>query len=602
MSIVELVHVTLIGSVRDKAAVLEDLQAAGLLHVVSLVPPSADEGPRLQAEAIEALRYLQSAPIRRSPLAPATAGEINLVGVQRDALALEAREAELSDELDRLAAKAEALEPWGDFELPPLGALGTGPSGAPLRLWFYIVPTHRLDRLSEGETSLEVVARRSGLAYVVAVSDEEPEDMPTPRVHTGAASLSSVRRRIHEIRQELEELTFRRAELTKLTHLFEAHIDDLLDGFERAEIARRAWEDGALFAIGGWVPQPRLSSLEALANGHHLAVTRRQPRPEDRPPTLLFNRGLARAGQSLLTFYTTPNYFEWDPSLAIFVSFTAFFAMIMSDAGYALLLGAALGVFWRPIGRTVGASMRAMFVVMLVVALAWGVLVGSYFGLPPPTSALASLHRLDLGDYAQMMRISIVVGAIHVIAANLIRAFRVPGAGALGAVGWCIAVGTGLALWLSQPHAEAARVVGAAAPWLFGGAGALVIFFSSTERRVSRRLLDGARALTNVTSAFGDVLSYLRLFALGLASTSLGLAFNDLAAAAAESGGAGLLLAGVVIIVGHGINLGLAIMSGFVHGLRLNFIEFLRWGTSSEGRPFEAFALRKGAASGRGGS
>jgi V/A-type H+-transporting ATPase subunit I len=602
MSIVSLMHVTLIGSARDEDAVLAELQAAGLMHVVSLVPPSAEEGPRLQAEAVEALRYLQSAPIQRTPVAPEDADSVDLVEVQRNALRLKAREADLSDELDHLAAKAEALEPWGDFEFPALGALGTSPSGEPLRLWFYVVPTYRLSRLSETSVPWEVVARAPGLAYVVAVSDVEPDDIPVPRAHTGAASLSSVRRRMREIRQELEDLTFRRAELTKLARIFEEHIDDLLDGFEREEIARRAWSDGALFALAGWIPRSEIVALEAIVREHHLAVTRREPRREDGPPTLLSNRGLARAGQSLLTFYTTPNYFEWDPSLAVFASFTVFFAMIMSDAGYALLLAAALGIFWRPCGRAVGRAMRGMFAVMLVAALVWGMLVGSYFGLPPPEGALATLHVLSIGDYDQMMRISIIVGAAHVVLANLVRAVRVPGSGALGAVGWCVAVGTGLTLWLSQPHPEAARAVGSAAPWLFGGAGGLVVLFSSTESRLPRRLLDGARALTNVTSAFGDVLSYLRLFALGLASTSLGLAFNGLAKSSAEAGGAGLLLAGVVLMVGHGINLGLAIMSGFVHGLRLNFIEFLRWGTSSEGRPFEAFSLRRRASSSRLGS
>ena len=101
----------------------------------------------------------------------------------------------------------------------------------------------------------------------------------------------------------------------------------------------------------------------------------------------------------------------------------------------------------------------------------------------------------------------------------------------------------------------------------------------------------GFMGLTRVTSAFGDILSYLRLFALGLASASLAIAFNDLAQTAREGlGGFGILVALVVLVVGHTLNFVLAIVSGFVHGLRLNLIEFFNWSVTEEGRPFEAFS------------
>jgi V/A-type H+-transporting ATPase subunit I len=108
------------------------------------------------------------------------------------------------------------------------------------------------------------------------------------------------------------------------------------------------------------------------------------------------------------------------------------------------------------------------------------------------------------------------------------------------------------------------------------------------------RLLDGLGGLTQVTKMFGDILSYLRLFALGLASSSLALTFNDLALQVKQAlPGAGLLVAILILLLGHSINLGLGIISGFVHGLRLNFIEFFNWGLSGEGYPFRAFAKKE---------
>ena len=93
---------------------------------------------------------------------------------------------------------------------------------------------------------------------------------------------------------------------------------------------------------------------------------------------------------------------------------------------------------------------------------------------------------------------------------------------------------------------------------------------------------------------FGDVLSYLRLFALGLASASLALTFNELAMQVkAAMPGLGLLLAILLLLLGHVINLGLTLMSGVVHGLRLNFIEFYKWGMPAEGTAFQRFARKE---------
>ena len=85
------------------------------------------------------------------------------------------------------------------------------------------------------------------------------------------------------------------------------------------------------------------------------------------------------------------------------------------------------------------------------------------------------------------------------------------------------------------------------------------------------------------------MLSYLRLFALGLASAKLAITFNDLAGGIYEKGGIGILLAFVILLVGHGINFLLCLMGGVVHGLRLNCIEFFNWGLSQEGYAFEPF-------------
>ena len=121
-----------------------------------------------------------------------------------------------------------------------------------------------------------------------------------------------------------------------------------------------------------------------------------------------------------------------------------------------------------------------------------------------------------------------------------------------------------------------------------------LVLFSSTEGPLWKRLLKGLGGLTGLSNAFGDALSYLRLFALGLASASLAGTFNDMAGQAKEAlPGIGILFALLIALLGHTLNFVLALSSGFIHGLRLNFIEFFRWSVSEEGHPFNAFARKE---------
>jgi V/A-type H+-transporting ATPase subunit I len=142
----------------------------------------------------------------------------------------------------------------------------------------------------------------------------------------------------------------------------------------------------------------------------------------------------------------------------------------------------------------------------------------------------------------------------------------------------------------------------AATPWLIGsiGTGLLMVLLFNSDRpfkgplNILLRFLDGLKGVAGVTTAFGDVLSYLRLFALGLASASLAVTFNDLANQAMGAGpGVGLLLALLILALGHVLNLVLAVVSGVVHGLRLNLIEFYNWGINEEGYPFNAFRKKE---------
>ena len=586
MTIVALKRLHLFGLAEDRDGVLGDLQDLGVVHLEPARPverrPTTGEDPF--AAMRDALAHLLA--VRRPHHQVRDAGAFDPVAVQRAALANRDRLLELKDERDGLIHRIGVLEPFGEFTLPPDGALDGR------RLWFYSIPHYQMRRLKDLDAPWAEVGRDNRYVRVVVISPTEPPSgpggVPVPRAHVGSHALSALRRRLDQVELAIDDTQADRESLSRWCHLFARSLARLEDRALLDQARGMAAVDGPLVHLVGWVPVDRAAAVERVAEDRGLAVILRDPVRGEEPPTLMHNPDAVAGGQDLVGFYSTPAYRDWDPSAVVFVSFALFFAMIVSDAGYAAVFAIPLAAVWgRMAASAVGRRLRRLFAWVLAAAAVWGVLVGSYFGLsPPPASLPARVAVIDLTDYEAMMRLAVLAGVGHVAIANLLTArHRWPDRRAAAPLGWVAMLLGGVSWWLTGGVAFGATLAVAGA--------VAVLAFTKPDAKPLDRLLAGVIALAGLPSAFGDVLSYLRLFALGLASASLAMAFNDLARQAmAGVPGLGVLLALLILVVGHGLNLALALMSGVVHGLRLNFIEFFRWSLSGEGRPFRAFARK----------
>lgn len=587
MSLVPLRSVTILGMLADKPAVLTRLQELGFLQLRTLrsedvLPREVEGGP--SPEAREALAFLQASPSKRRPRRTPGREGFEPEATKQRALELKERLRELEDERDFLTVRIRNLEPWGAFEFESLEHMGGQ------RLWFYRLPLYRLREIPE-YLPYEVVHRDHRFAYVVVITPEEPgpSEMPLPRVHTGAVSRAKLVERLEDVEAEIEDLQAERAILTRGLNLFAASLARLEDAAARRGAEQLTLDDEPLFALAAWAPAGRVEELRRALAEHDVAIEVREPTDEDEPPTMFSPSERLAGAQSLVTFYMTPGYFTWDPSVVVLLSFAVMFAMIVADAGYGLVLGLISLLFVRSMGQ----GMRLVVATVVGATMVYGVLVGSYFGVNPgPVGPLGRLRVLDAADPATMMAVSIVLGVLHLALANAADAWRLRSSASLAPIGWIVILFGGLLAIASATG----RVEGMTVPGLIAlGIGALgVLLFSATGVGLGTRLVRGLLALTGLTNAFGDVLSYLRLFALGLASGSLAAAFNDLAMQTRGSvKGIGIAIALVVLVVGHGLNFLLALMSGVVHGLRLNYIEFFNWGLKDEGKPFRAFRRKE---------
>ena len=591
MSIVPLDRVTFAGLTAEKDRLLDDLHQRGCLELIPLrgdgIEPAVG-GPSSQAR--EALKFLLACPQRRRQVTDDT--RFDAASVERQALDLLKRIQALESERDALVERMADAKPWGDFRFPTLQELGN------YRLWFYVVPHKEMSKVEASGLAWEIVQRDHRFSYVVVVGKTEPLSMPVPRVRLGARAPDDLARRLEEVELAIEDVQAERAYLTRWCLLFARDLARLEDAAARAGAARQTYDSDPLFALQAWVPREHVPELAEYAAHNGFVFDSRPPAPDETPPTLMRNAPRVEAGEDLVNFYMTPGYWTWDPSGIVFVSFAIFFAMILADAGYAAVLGAGLFACWRRLGRSEGGQrFRPMLALIVLASLVYGVLVGSYFGITPPRgSPLGWLHLLDVDNTMLMMGVSVLVGGVHVILANVMDARRhADWRDGLASVGWAAAVGGGLLF-------AAAAAIPAIAMLKSIGGGAivlgllLVVGFTAPHEKPLKRVVRGLLGLTKVSAAFGDILSYLRLFALGLASASLAMAFNDMAAGI--RGGMprlGLLLALLVLLFGHTLNLLLGISSGVIHGLRLNVIEFFNWGLKDEGRRFTHFRRKEGS-------
>jgi V/A-type H+/Na+-transporting ATPase subunit I len=591
MSIVPLQHVTFVGMSSDKDRLLDDLHTLGCLELIPLGTNervSAIGGPSSQAR--EALKFLLSCPQRRRQVRDDARFKAEMV--ERQALDLQKRLHALEAERDFLIKRIADAKPWGDFRFPSIKEMGE------MRLWFYVVPHKDMPKVEATGLTWEVVRRDPRFSYVIVLDKTEPQTMPVPRVHLGDSAPEDLINRLDEVELAIEDAQAERAHMSRWCLLFARDLAQLEDTAVRASAAQQTCDSDPLFALQAWAPVERVADLAEYAARNGLVFENKPPAPDQRPPTLMRNAPRMTAGEDLVNFYMTPGYWAWDPSGIVFVSFSIFFAMILADAGYAAVIGLGLLAFWRPLGRsTSGWRFRPLLALIVAISLFYGVLAGSYFGITPQKeSFLGRLHLLDMNNTKLMMGISILVGAIHVILANIMDARRYADwRDGLASVGWACAVGGGLLFGAGATMIPLELLksfgVGAVVLGLL-----LVVGFTAPHEKLPKRLLQGMLGLTKISGAFGDILSYLRLFALGLASASLALAFNDMAMGIYNSmPGVGLLLALLVLAFGHTLNLLLGISSGVIHGLRLNVIEFFNWGMKDEGRLFTPFKRKEGS-------
>ncbi|PWY56708.1 V-type ATP synthase subunit I [Legionella qingyii] len=593
MSIATFEKVSVFGPSRCKADILSALQELGCMHLIAINPPRKTALTTISTTLLDQIRcallYLNNSPEHGNPRL--IWKDFNPDIVVKKILANQHDLRIAIDRRDFLTTRIREVSEWGEFILPPDGDLGG------IKLWFYKIKLKEIARIPKN-VPLHEVYRNHRYAFIIVLFEQEPqeEQFPFHRIHTGSIALEALRVELNELNEKIDDLMDERRNLTRYRYLLAREVAQFSDRTELQKASGQTQEHDEFFLLQAWVPHNELSRLTQFCQENQLSLVIEKPLPEELPPTLMESHPWLQGGAELVNFYQTPGYHALDPSIMVFFSFSIFFAMILADAGYGILL-AFFAVFgWKRLGKYNAAVwLRPLLVVISLFSILYGAMLGSYFGIEPKAGTwLATLKIIDINDFKLMMLLVLIIGCLHICIASGMRAWfaqhrheRIQSSGFILLIVATLLYSIGL-----MKHNSTITQL-AIFPFILSLL--LIMIFASNEpitsfNNLAKRIVHSLGALTELPSLFGDILSYLRLFALGMAGASLAVTFNSMAQHITQFGKpSSWVLAVLILIIGQTLNFVLCFISAIVHGLRLNYIEFFKWSIKEDGYCYQPF-------------
>jgi len=608
--------VTMVVQAKDKDSTLDSLRELGLVHLEKFQCSS----PEVEAVSTElnraAAAYLILAEFKPKKEAPAA----SLDGRQATETVVKLNE-ELHHFKDRVVSlykQIAELEKWGDFDPGDFQFLAQ-------KGWYVRIYTAYGDQVEEIPEEDVVMMQRGKNCAIFAHITRSPvrlegfEEFVPP-----AKSLRVLKTEVIELLKRIDGLKDKLVECYALRPVIKQYMAELEHELEYQVAKANMLEEGNLTAISGYVPADQVKSLKDWAGRNSVALAVADPGEDDAVPTLVRNPRWLKMIEPVFDFLgTVPGYRELDISFFFFVFFIIFFAMIIGDAAYGVIFlgGGLLAVTLSIARRRKPPLLGWLFTTLGLATVAWGTLNGQWFGsfdlirgtfleklvvvqliegVDVYTPAGELYQRLSGQDVIKLLCFCIAL--VHLTIAqvwNFLRDLANRSLKAVAQLGW-IAVNFGLFYLvlsmvmyfdLDGAFATGGLIGRISIVLILSGLG-LALLFGSQEGNFIKGVLGGLKDLLptalGTVNAFGDLISYIRLFAVGLAGAEIAKSFNQMVGGLLE--GNTFVLGALVLLLGHTLNFILCCLGVLVHGIRLNMLEFSgRLGIEWSGHRFTPF-------------
>lgn len=453
------------------------------------------------------------------------------------------------------------------------------------------IPSKKFSAKLFTDYNWQLIEVKSGKHYVlifdrdktVSLGNLHAEEIPLPEKSTkGLLQIEkSIVEKLAEIEKSLLEFSRYRSTISE----FYSQHKSILD-FDRVINSVPGAAEGTVYILRGWVPRDRRQELERELVKHEVGYSITKPDVNDKVPVFLRSKPMIKLFEPITRLFDLPGYKELDltPFLAPF--FVLFFGLCLGDAGYGLVIffAALIARFFVATAKKGLCSLVALLGASTFIV---GVVTGNLFGIN--TSGIKLLQKAVFFDQDSLFSIALILGFVQVLFGMFIRVINQTRqfgfASSLTSIGWILIVVGGVA------------AVGGGVPafWSLVAAGVfLILFLNDLKSNIFLRFGKGLWELYGITGVFGDVLSYVRLFALGLSSTILGFVINEIGMEFRAIPWIGFPMALIFMLVGHTGNLLISSLGSFVHPLRLTFVEFYKnAGFTGGGKEYKPF-MEKG--------
>ena len=584
---------------------ISSLRQQGVVHVQQLQQGASSQELQqaldLESRYVAALRVLDSAAktYQVAPHAPALGQASDSLEVLTRIENIQAEEQTLMHERDAIEKDIRVLEPWGNFDMKALLRLAQA-SG--LTVGFFRCSSKFFRQEWADHYFAIPVNEMSKSTYFLTFSEEKP-DIEAEQIFLPQESLQEKHAQLDSVLQKLDlihgELLYIEKQLRSVLLDGQSQTRDSIQ-LERVHLSDERVAGDSLRLLVGWVRADRTEELTTVLDADHIFYEMEDPAFEDDVPVQITNGRFTSLFEPILRMYSLPNYHDLDPSFYFAPFFMLFFGLCLGDGGYGLLVlfgGLAVAKFCKGDVCNYGRLM-AWLGMMTVIC---GLLMGTFFGIDlsqQDWAFLAPVKPYFLNDngvgpifgYSPMMVLSVIIGLIQVLLGMILKGCKAVKnygfAYGIGTFCWVAAIILAVILYgLPACGVQLPQVVQYILMALIG-ISALGIFFYNSPGSYRRPLLGllgniggGVWATYGMaTGLLGDLLSYIRLFALGLTGGVLGGVFNSLAIDMTSSLPVMVRWIPMILILlaGHGITFALSMISAFVHPMRLTFVEFFK--------------------------
>lgn len=624
-----------LGLEKDKEAFFQKAQEEGIIHFIDPNQSHHKEIPEDVQHLTAAIRILRGLPPREQE---ENYHSLDPDGVVDNILRLHEMNENFLEEMRVRKIEISRIEVFGDYSFEDIAFIEKKGN---CKIQFFCARPNLFDEEPQPE-NLVYVTSDHGLDYYIAFNDH-PVTYDRMIEMKFDQSLGHLQERQARIKEEQYKVEHELKVYAKYNEFLHHALVDKLNDYHLCDAQTYVQQtmDGKLFAVEGWVPANKGDRLQEIIGDFNIYSDEIAIEASDVVPTFLENHGFGRLGEDLVHIYDTPSTTDKDPSMWVLGGFALFFAFIIGDAGYgAVYLALALFLRYKfPNLKGAGKRVLNLFTVLCVGCVIWGTLMTSFFGMqidlnnplrkvslvqwlaekkagyhlrhddemiqgwvkkypelkgvkdphefvsysPDPDKGPIILNRLT--DNV-MFELALFIGVVH-LTLSLLR-YTLRNWQNIGWVAFLVGAYLYFPLYLGTP--SLLNYVGGI-DLLKGGAFGFQLMLGGIGMAwilsIIRNGWTGIFEIMVLIQVFADTLSYLRLYALGLAGAIVGSTINEIAS------GMPLIIGILLILVSHFVNIILGTMSGIIHGLRLNFLEWYHYSFEGGGKQFQPLKLLK---------